>query len=136
MTTIDLFTDLEVLGMLKHDSKICIRDGRISIERKSHPITQALRRWANNDGRRMTIMQINSIINQSLQLCKESKDKPWVISQFHKHFNSVLAGLENMKKTYADDSAVVARLNVISALLKEEIKEIESLPHGQDSVSQ
>ena len=129
MTTIDLFTDLEVLGMLKQDDKLCIRDGRISIEKKSHPIKLAMRRWINNDGRRITIMQINTIINQSLQTCKENKNKPWITSQFHKHFKNVLVGLENMKITYKDDSAVVARLNVIGALLEEEIKEIELLSH-------
>lgn len=129
MTTIDLFTDLEVLGMLKQDDKICIRDGRISIEKKSHPMKLAMRRWINNDGRRITIMQINTIINQSLQTCKESKDKPWITSQFYKHFKSVLLGLENIKITYKDDSAIVARLNVIGALLEEEIKEIELLSH-------
>ena len=81
-------------------------------------------------------MQINSIINQSIQICKDSKDKKWIISQFFKHFTSVLNGLENMKKTYSEDSAIVARLNVISALLQEEIKEIELLSHGHDSICQ
>ena len=129
MTTIDLFTDLEVLGMLKQDDKICIRDGRISIEKKTHPVTLAMRRWINNDGRRITIMQINSIISQSLQVCKENREKIWTISQFYRHFINVLRGLQNMKKTYSDDSAIVARLNVISSLLEEEVKEIESFSH-------
>lgn len=101
MTTIDLFTDLEVLGMLKEDNKICVRDGHISIEKQSHPITQGLRRWVNNDSRRLTIMQINSIISQSLQVCKEARndsEKIWTISQFNKHFVNVLIGLCNLKK--------------------------------------
>ena len=97
------------------------------LKKKSHPIKLAMRRWINNDGRRITIMQINTIINQSLQACKENRDKSWVVSQFHKHFQNVLIGLENIKITYKEDSAVVARLNVIGALLEEEIKELELL---------
>jgi len=127
-TTADLFTDLEVLSMIKEDDKICIRNGRITIERKTHPIKTAVRRWANNDSRRLTIMQINTLISQSLQLCLEARndsEKIWVIDQFCKHFTNTLDGLSNLKKTYIEDSAIVARLNVISAMLIEEIGKIK-----------
>jgi hypothetical protein len=130
MTTIDLFTDLEVLSMLKEENKICIRDGRIAIEKQGHPISQALRRWIYNDSRRLSIMQINTVITQSLQACQDARnehDKDWVIQQFNKHFVNVLVGLGNLKKTYGDDSAVVARLNVMCSLLEQEIKKIKSI---------
>ena len=127
-TTADIFTDLEVLSMIKEYDKICIRDGHITIERKTHPIKTAVRRWANNDSRRLTIMQINNLISQSLQLCLEARndsEKIWTIDQFCKHFTNILDGLSNLKKTYTDDSAIVARLNVISAMLIEEIGKIK-----------
>jgi nucleoid-associated protein YejK len=129
MTLTDLFTDLEVLSMIQQDDKLCVRDGRISIEKKSHPMTIALRRFFNNDNRRLTMMQINSIISQSLQACKDIRNDPeklWATEQFCNHFSNVLAGLKNLKMTYSDDSAVVARLNVISAMLLEEISTLKN----------
>ena len=127
-TTSDLFTDLEVLSMIKEEDKLCIRDGHITIERRSHPLKTAVRRWANNDSRRLTIMHINTLITQSLQICSENRndsEKIWTIEQFCKHFTNSLEGLSNLKKTYINDSAIVARLNVISAMLIEEIGKIK-----------
>ena len=128
MTTSDLFTDLEVLSMIKENDKICIRDGHITIEHKSHPIKTAMRRWINNDSRRLSIMQINSIITKSLQVCSESRndsEKFWVIEQFYNHFTNVIDGLSNLKKTYSDDSSIVARINVICAMLIQELCKIK-----------
>ena len=127
-TTIDLFTDLEVLSMIKEEDKLCIRDGHITIEKKAHPIKTAIRRWTNNDSRKITIMHINTLITQSLQICSENRndsEKIWTIEQFCKHFTNSLDGLSNLKKTYIDDSAIVARLNVVSAMLIEEIGKIK-----------
>ena len=127
-TTLDLFTDLEVLSMIKEEDKLCIRDGHITIEKKAHPIKTAVRRWAYNDSRRLTIMHINTLITQSLQICSENRndiEKLWIIEQFCKHFTYTLEGLSNLKKTYIDDSAIVARLNVICAMLIEEIEKIK-----------
>ena len=103
MTLSDLFTDLEVLAMIKEKDKLCVRDGQITIEKNSHPFKIAIRRWINNDSRRTMIMEINNVITLSLQACKESKqdsDKKWVVDQFCKHFKNIKEGLENLKKTY------------------------------------
>ena len=81
-------------------------------------------------------MQINAIISQSLQESKESREKNWVITQFRRHFKNVMEGLKNMKKTYMEDSSVVARLTVICALLEEEIKEIELLTERHERVGE
>ena len=127
-TTVDLFTDLEVLSMIREEDKLCIREGHIAIEKRSHPLKTAVRRWTNNDSRRITIMHINTLITQSLQICCENRndsEKIWTIHQFCKHFTNSLEGLSNLKKTYTDDSAIVARLNVISAMLIEEIEKIK-----------
>jgi len=128
MTTVDLFTDLEILSMIKENDKICIRDGHITIEKKTHPIKTAVRRWIYNDNRRFSIMQINVLITQSLQVCMESRnncEKTWIIDQFCKHFTNTIEGLANLKKTYSNDSSIVARLNVISSMLIEEIDKIK-----------
>lgn len=127
-TTVDLFTDLEVLSMIKEEDKICIRNGHITIEKRTHPIKTAFRRWVNNDSRRLTLMHINTLITESLQICSESRNdsgKIWSIEQFCKHFTNSLEGLTNLQKTYTDDSAIVARLNVIRSLLIEEICKIK-----------
>ena len=114
--------------MIKEDDKICIRDGHITIEKKSHPLKLAVRRWINNDSRRLMIMQVNTVITQSLQVCCETRndsEKIWATHQFCRHFTNTLEGLSNLKKTYIEDSAIVARLNVIIAILTEEIAKIE-----------
>ena len=123
--TVDLLTDLEVLSMIKEDDKLCIRDGHMAIEKRSHPIKTAVRRWVNNDSRKITIMYINTLITQSLQFCSENRDKVWIIHEFCKHLTNSLEGLANIKKTYSNDSAIVARLNVIGYILIEEIGKIK-----------
>ena len=127
MTTSDLFTELEVLSMIQEDDKLCIRDGHISIEKRNHPFKVAIRRFFNNDGRRLTLMQINSIISKALHTCSEVRNDPdgsWKLEQFSILFRNVIVGLENLKKTYSDDSAIVARLKVIIELLKVEVTKI------------
>ena len=129
MTLTEVLTDLEVLSMIKEKDKLCIRDGHITIEQKTHPFKIAIRRWIKNDNRRTMIMEINNVISLSLQLCKDAKENPekkWTLGQFNKHFKKVIEGLENLKKTYFNDSNVVARLTILNEILKEEINQLES----------
>lgn len=122
----DVLTDLEILSMVHENEKFCCRDGKISIETKGHPIRVALRRWLNNDSRKSMLLEINNIINRAISMSKESTDE-WVQTQFLFHFKRVIGGLENIKKTYFDDSTVVARLNVIISMLEEIIKKMSSI---------
>ena len=124
MTLTDLFTDLEVLSMIKEHDKLCLRDGHITIEQKSNPIKTAIRRWFHNDSRRIMIMEVNNIINSSLECYNKSlkdTEHEWIINQFIKHFTNVIDGLNKLKKTYFNDSSIVARLNVIIDILSQEI---------------
>ena len=123
----DLLTDLEVLSMIKEDDKICIRDGHIAIEQKGNKVQIAIRRYINHDSRRSMIMEVNRIITQSLQVCNEQRsdvDKQWAMEQFYKHFQNIIEGIQNLKKTYFSDSFIVARLNVTIEMLHEEIKKL------------
>lgn len=127
MSITDLFTDLEVLSMIKENDKICIRDGHIAIEQKGSKVQIAIRRYLNHDSRRSMIMEVNRIISQSLQVCNEQRDdqdKQWAMEQFHKHFQNIIEGIQNLKKTYFNDSFIVARLNVTIEMLQEEIKKL------------
>jgi hypothetical protein len=121
----DVFTELEILSMVEENDKICIRDGKIAIERKGHPITVAVRRWLHNDSRKGMITEVGNIINRAISMSKESHDD-WVKFQFYAHFKKVIKGLDNIKKTYFDDSSVVARLNVIIMMLDEIIKKMST----------
>lgn len=121
----DVFTELEILSMVGENDKICIRDGRIAIERKGHPITVAVRRWLHNDSRKGMITEVGNIINRAISMSKEANDD-WVKFQFYVHFKKVVDGLDNIKKTYFDDSSVVARLNVVIMMLDEIIKKMST----------
>ena len=121
----DVFTELEILSMVEETDKICIRDGKIAIERKGHPITIAVRRWIHNDSRKGMITEVGNIINRAISMSKEAHDD-WVKFQFFVHFKKVLDGLGNIKKTYFDDSSVIARLNVIIMMLDEIIKKMST----------
>ena len=128
----DLFTDLEVLSMVKENDKLCIRDGHITIEYNSHPYKIAVRRWYNNDNRRHMIMEINKIITTSIHECNECcknidcKNK-WTIEQFSKHFKNIIHGLDHLKKTYFNDSSIIARLNVLKDIILQEIIIIDNM---------
>lgn len=129
MSLTDLFTDLEVLSMIKEHDKLCIREGCITIEQKSNPVSTAFRRWFNNDSRRIMIMKVNTIINLAVEAynseVKMNIDS-WNIKQFQKHFRNVIEGLNNLKKTYFNDSSIVARLNVLNEQLYEIVSVTEN----------
>ena len=130
MTITDIFTDLEVISMIKENDKLCIRDGHIKVEVKSNPRLIAVRRWINNDSRRSTLMEINNTIQNALQICKESfndNEKLWTVEQFKKHFTNVIVGLNNLKKTYHEDSYIIARIIVLNNMLEEEIRKINEI---------
>lgn len=130
MSLSDLFTDLQILSMIKEDDKLCVRDGHIAIEQRTHPVKIAVRRWYHNDSRRTMIMEINKIVSQSLSTCKDLQndtEKQWHLEQFKKHFSNIKLGLDNLKRTYHDDATIVARLDVLNDMLEEEVNKLNSL---------
>ena len=124
----DLLTNLHVLGMLKENDKLCRQDGHIAIEPPHNPLFSSLKRWYYNDSRRIMIMDINNIIHEALASCSKAKESNniWLLKQFFSSFSNVKLGLSNLQKTYFQDSTIVARLNVISLILDEEINKLSS----------
>jgi len=134
-----IFTELEILSMLKDGDKLSMRNGIMTIEKKTHPIKTAVRRWINNDNRHSTLMEIDNIISDAMKMYREHRidndditnlcsiddtSNIWITQQFCEQFRNCIEGLQNLKKTYNDDSAVVAKLNIICKILDEECRKM------------
>ena len=124
----DLCTDLKVIGMIKENGRLCIRNGSLSIEpcplNKENILltwasygSLALRRWWNQDNRQNALLKVQSIILKIHEIYPK-------LSETEKHdFNQLCTdaatGLSYLQQTYISDAAVNARLSVYIKNLNE-----------------
>lgn len=111
-------TNLKIIGMVQKNGRLCVRRGQLTLE--SDDYLQLLRRWVHKDSRTHALMHVRNTINNAVTLYKDiSQDKfdvqmkAWTLSQLAKELASCQTGLVNLKTTYADDSVMVANLDVI-----------------------
>lgn len=113
-----VMTRLKVIGMVKKNGRLSIRNGNLTIESDNH--LQNVRRWMNNDSRDVTLMHIRSTINNAIQLTKgiigkqvDVQLRDWTLQRLLDDMTNSQMGLINLKSTYADDATVVANLDVL-----------------------
>ena len=111
-------TNLKIIGMVQKNGRLCVRRGQLTLE--SDDYLQVLRRWVHKDSRTHALMHVRNTINNAVTLYKDiSADKfdvqmkAWTLSQLAKELGSCQTGLLNLKTTYAEDSVMVANLDVV-----------------------
>ena len=115
----DNLTDLNLVSLLTEGVKISVRNGRIFHELPKgeniiHNVMNSTKRWFHNDNRKLGVQELYAIIKQSLVLIKENLEKnSYYYNKYVEIFPKVIAGIENYKRTYQDDSYITSRCTVI-----------------------
>ena len=133
----DLFTELQILCMLKENQKLCIRNGKLAIERESTGsgilgvfswAGSRINRWKNGDSRNTTLSHVSDVINRSFNMCNQLKSKEqgtqWCLKEFAELFKTSCVGLTNFASTYADDASIRARTTVLIKRITETANDI------------
>lgn len=134
--------NLKVIGMIQKNGRLAVRKGQLTIESDDH--LQTIRRWLNKDSRDLALMHIRNTINNAIKLSKGmientvSTDlKTWALQRLATEMQNCQSGLLNLKTTYADDSLMVANLDVMNDRLVAHHKELfEYIASSQTTGSQ
>ena len=92
-----VFVSLRVLASLQEGQKLSTRNGLLSIDRKTSPLL----RWLNGDNRVTTLMYVTNVVNEA------------IVSGFTSELLEAVPGIESLKVTYGEDSAIVAGVDVV-----------------------
>jgi len=111
-------TSLKILGMVPKNGKLCIRKGQLCVD---SPRAQWMRRWMNGDSRDLTLIHAKDTINNSIKIARGVKNNSstvtpagmWTLERILHEMERCRVGLQNLKTTYADDSTMVANLDVL-----------------------
>lgn len=116
----DNLSDLGVISLLQEGVKISLRNGRIIHEKPrggegfmsslSSAMT-SMKRWINNDNRTSGMNEINRVIQQSFVILQETNES--YRKMYNDLYPKVIIGLENYRRTYADDPYIISRCNIL-----------------------
>lgn len=121
---------LKIIGMVPKSGKLCVRKGQLSLDDADN--AQPVRRWFRGDSRDVTIMHARNVINSAVKISRAmmqaveqvgvgsagSTLAAWTLERLSVEMAQCEAGLQNLKTTYACDSAMVANLEVLSDRLR------------------
>jgi hypothetical protein len=150
-----LLINLKILGKIEKNGRICRSyEGVITLE--EDVFYQSVRRFMNNDSRKQSINEIDSIIEcgettikslLSNKVLYEKKDSLEytsvceVLSIIRKEMMSAKVGIENLRFTYKDDINTGTKLEMILLKIKTIMREldkklpslIKEIPDGMSS---
>ena len=117
---------LKIIGMVPKSGKLCVRKGQLSLDVPDH--AQGVRRWVQGDSRDVTLMHARNTINSAVKISKAlianrcvsegAELARWTLTRLVSEMEQCDVGLQNLKTTYATDSAMVANLDVLSDRLR------------------
>ena len=107
---------MKIIGMVPKNGKLCVRKGQLCLDVVQG---QALRRFFNGDSRDCTLMHAKNTItnavkiNRSIMAMPSTDISAWTLRRMLAELEACESGLQNLKTTYADDSMIIANLDVI-----------------------
>jgi len=140
----DVFINLKIFSKIKKHDKLCFSGNSLEIDNR---YAAFFRRWFSSDDRSKSIEYINAIIKRVFTIVdqtynnersKEIKQNSNQISPFKEENSNLLqrfsieltntmTGLDNLKKTYDDDSLIKSNLDLIMDKIKIRIDKINKL---------
>ncbi len=115
---------LKVIGMVPKNGKLAVKKGQICLE--SQMKAQGLRRWINGDSRDMTLLHVKNTVSNAFKIGRmlmnsdhlnasvmEETMRMWTLERIATELEKCEAGLINLKTTYADDSMILATIDVM-----------------------
>jgi len=118
-----LLTSLKVISMIKEGQKVCVRNGHLTLEVQSTGVVTSVRRWINRDSRQTTVHYIKSVIQNSISVCKTSKNQ-LSTGKLVLGMDEALIGINSLVVTYADDATISATLQVLRDRITTELKSL------------
>lgn len=144
-------TNLKILSKLKSNNKLNFVDNKFSIDEWTY--SQPLRRWWTQESRNNTLAHLENFISelftvidsiysrevneeneldeeyypdtQSVSIFKKANSK--ILLQFVSEIGHATTGLNNLKRTYKNDTAVVSSLEIIIERLDVRSRKIASI---------
>ena len=144
-------TNLKILSKLKSNNKLSFVDNKFSIDEWTY--SQPLRRWWTQESRNNTLTHLENFISelftvidsiysrevneeneldeeyypdtQSVSIFKKANSK--ILLQFVSEIGHATIGLNNLKRTYKNDTAVVSSLEIIIERLEVRSRKIASI---------
>ena len=118
---------LKVIGMVPKSGKLCVRKGQLSLDAPDR--AQSVRRWVQGDSRDLTLMHARNTVGSAVKISKAlygdaSEAARWTLGRLAAEVEQCDVGLQNLKTTYASDSAMVANLDVLSDRLRAHHEEL------------
>jgi len=140
-----VFINLKIFSRIKKYDKLCFSGDSLEIDNR---YAAFIRRWLSDDDRSKSIEYINAIIqrvfiivdetynnekNESITGKDINKASPFreensnLLQRFSIELTNTMTGLENLEKTYDDDSLIKSNLDLIMDKIKIRIDKINKL---------
>ena len=121
----ELLLNLKIISLLGEREKIYTNNNVIYTQNDKSIFPESLIRWWNNEDRISNVDRIQDLVNS---IGKIITDHNFINSsykhRFHNELNNSLKGLRSLKKTYRTDTVVLAKIETITDIIVELIKEI------------
>ena len=139
-----VFINLKIFSRIKKQDKLCFSGDSLEIDNR---YVAFIRRWFNSDDRNKSIEYINAIIqrvftivdetysneqnktgvNKSNDISPFKEENSNLLQRFSIELSNTITGLENLKKTYNDDSLIKSNLDLVIDKIKIRIDKINKL---------
>ena len=134
--------NLKIISQIKEYDKLSTKDELVKITSPS--LINSISRWYNSENRNITIEKLNMILNKTFEITeyllnnendKESEleinnleeNNSQIFQKFIIEMTNCLNGLENLKKTYAEDILITSQLDLLINKLNIRIEKMTKL---------
>lgn len=139
-----LLINLKIISKIQKNGRISRSyDGIISLE--NDVFYQSIKRFVTNDSRKQAIFEINSVINECVDILNHILNSKYMHKNFHQseeyiknceNIELVLSememarnGIENLKFTYQNDPNIVSQIDIIILKINTTLKDISQKLH-------
>ena len=105
------FVNLKVLSKLQPYERLNTRQPYFYVEKDMFPLPIFLVRWWRNDGRGHCVVRLNELYTYILEIVVNADEALKTRIGEHLHQSSI--GLNNLKKTYAEDKTTISHIENI-----------------------
>lgn len=135
-----ILINLKILSKIPKNGRICKSfNGIISLESES--ISQSLKRFLRSDSRNQSVLEINSIIQETIDyiyhiLRSKTISEEYIDSDEYRHnvedlemiqkeLGLAKTGIENLKFTYENDQTIISKIDIILLKIRNIMNELK-----------
>ena len=129
----ELLADLHVLSHVPENGRVCVVDGRLSVEPAPRNVVSmielAARRWWNHDNRSYTLLAIECLILKCSAFASSALVDNVSSARLKSACEAAICGINNLRHTYANDASTYARLGVFVERITLIISSLDKFKH-------